>query len=154
MQIDISLFSNWLNAFKSGNTELATFYEDRFSPQLHAAFDAWMATDPLENPDAPTDPFRMAEFQVPQLQAAMASDDDAGTAFTNGQRAGENGNAYVLAALLLAVVLFFGGVSTKIGWRPAQVALLGVSILVLVYSIYKLGTLPDPSGWHLTPLWG
>ena len=40
MQIDIAVFLNWLNAYKEGNTTLATFYEDRFSDQFQPAFAA------------------------------------------------------------------------------------------------------------------
>ena len=153
MQIDIDLFSNWLNAFKSENTELATFYEERFTPQLQHAFDAWMATDPLETPDAVSDPFRMPEYKVPELLAAAAFDEEAAPAFADGERAGATSDAYVLTTLLLAVVLFFGGVATKIGWRPAQVALLAVAVLLLVLSVLKLGALPDGSALALSPLW-
>jgi hypothetical protein len=46
MQIDIAMELNWLRAAREGNTELASFYESRFSPQLAEAFAAWIATDP------------------------------------------------------------------------------------------------------------
>ncbi|MCD6030553.1 MAG: hypothetical protein K0S78_2727 [Thermomicrobiales bacterium] len=55
--------------------------------------------------------------------------------------------------LLLAVVLFFAGVCTKIGWRPAQLALLGLSLLLLLYCVRVLGALPVGSDWGLTPRW-
>ncbi len=154
MQIDIATFMNWLNAFKEGNTALADFYEARFSDQLRPAFAAWMAADALNNPAAPADPFRMSEYQVPQLEEAVALDAQVHLAFADGERYGATGDAYVLATMLLAVVLFFAGVCTKIGWRPAQLALLGVAMLLLLYSVQKLGALPDGSDWGITPLWG
>jgi hypothetical protein len=154
MQIDIALFLNWLNAFKDNKTALADFYVERFSPQLQPAFAAWMATDPLNAPDAPADPFRMSEYQVPQLQEAAVFDEEAHQAFAEAERVGAISDAFVLSTLLLAVVLFFAGVCTKIGWRPAQLALLAIAILLLLYSTQKLGSLPDGSDWSLTPLWG
>jgi hypothetical protein len=96
----------------------------------------------------------MREYQVPQLQEAAALDEAAHLAFAEGERAGATGDAYVLATLLLAVVLFFAGVSTKIGWRPAQLTLLGLAVVLLLYSVRVLGALPDGSEWALTPLWG
>ena len=153
LQIDIATFMNWLNAFKEENGELASFYEDRFSDQLQPAFAAWMSTDPLNNLSAPNDPFRLAEYQVPQLQAAAVLDEEADLAFADGERYGAIGDAYVLSTLLLAVVLFFAGVCTKIGWRPAQMALLGIAVLLLVYSVQQLGALPGKSEWGLTPIW-
>jgi hypothetical protein len=154
MQIDIALFLNWLNAFKDNKPDLAEFYVERFSPQLQPAFTAWMATDPLSSPDAPADPFRMAEYQVPQLLEAAELDAEAHHAFADAERVGAISDAYVLSTLLLAVVLFFAGVCTKIGWRPAQLALLVIAILLLLYSVQKLGALADGSDWVLTPLWG
>ncbi len=153
MQIDIAMELNWLRAMHDKNTDLAAFYESRFSPHLARAFDAWQATDPLTNADAPPDPFSMPEYQVPQLQAAAELDEAAHLAFVEAESAGATGDAYVLATLLLAVVLFFAGVSTKIGWRPAQLALLGLSLLLLLYCVRTLGALPDGSMWGLTPRW-
>ena len=33
-------------------------------------------------------------------------------------------------------------------------ALLGIAVLLLIYSAQKLGALPDKSEWALTPIWG
>ncbi len=153
MQIDLSLFLNWLNAYKTDNQTLATFYEERFSPQLETAFAAWLATDPFENPDAPTDPFRMDIYAVPQLEAALTLDAEVEQAFADAAAFGALGDAYVLSTLLLAVVLFFGGISTKIGWRPAQIVLIGAAVVLLLYCVQDLAVLPDGSNWGLTPLW-
>lgn len=150
MQIDVAMFLDWLNAYKGGNDALADFMRDRFSDPLATAFEAWMATDPLNRDDAPSDPFRMPEYQVPQLQAAAAYDEAVHLAFAEADRAGAIGDAYVFVALLLAVVLFFAGVCTKIGWKPAQLALLGLALLLLAISIWQLGTLPSASSWGMT----
>ncbi|MGH2615121.1 MAG: hypothetical protein ACRDJC_07775 [Thermomicrobiales bacterium] len=152
MQIDIAMELNWLRASRENNSDLAEFYESRFSPHLTRAFAAWLATDPLENPDAPKDPFGLPEYQIPELQAAAELDEEARLAFAEAERAGATGDAYVLATLLLAVVLFFAGVSTKIGWRPAQLALLGLAVLLLLYAVQNLAVLPDGSLWGITPL--
>ena len=153
-QVDITLFLTWLDASMAGNTELADFYEARFTPQLEAAFAAWQATDPLQNPEAPTDPIQMAEYQVPGLAAAAALDAEVHVAFAKAERDGAINDSYVLSTLLLAVVLFFGGVCTKIGWRPARLGLLLMTIGLLVYSVAMIGGLRDGSTWGLTPLWG
>jgi hypothetical protein len=152
-QIDATVFVNWLNASVEGNADLAELYETRFSDRLRPAFDAWMATDPFASPNAPRYPFEMAEYQVPQLQEAAALDEEAHEAFAAAEQFGTIGDTYVLATLLLAVVLFVGGVCTKIGWRPAQLFLLGTALLLLLYSVAQLAGLPDGSPWGLTPLW-
>jgi hypothetical protein len=154
MHIDVTLFLAWLNADRQDNASLAAFYQDRFTPSLSTAFTAWLATDPLINPDAPLDPFRMPEYQVPQLQEAMRFDEQAARSFVDASNASATSEAFVLATMLLAVVLFFGGVSAKITTRPAQLALLTITTLLLLYTIWKLGALPDGSTLGLTPRWG
>jgi hypothetical protein len=59
MQIDIGLFTNWINAYASDNRPLTDFYEKRFRQEFKPAFEAWLATDPANNPDAPASPFAM-----------------------------------------------------------------------------------------------
>ena len=63
-------------------------------------------TDPLEKANAPNFPFDLAEYQVPELAAAVELDAAAHLAFAEAEQAGAIGDAYVLATLLLAVVLF------------------------------------------------
>jgi hypothetical protein len=96
----------------------------------------------------------MDAYRNPQLETAARYDALAHQAFALAERYGATGDAYVLSTLLLAVVLFFGGVCTKIGWRPAQLALLGLAVLLLLYSIGTLARLPDGSTWGLTPIGG
>jgi hypothetical protein len=153
-QIDVTIFLAWLDAFMSDDTELAGFYQARFTPQLEVAFAAWQATDPLTNSESPTDPIRMPEYQVPALVRAAELDAEVHLAYAEAEHDGAVSDAYVFSTLLLAVVLFFGGVCTKIGWRPAQLGLLLVTAVLLIYSVSVIGGLPDGSAWDLTPLWG
>ena len=56
IQIDIGMFANWINAFAAGDQQLADFYEERFRDEFKPAFEAWLATEPVNNPDAPPTP--------------------------------------------------------------------------------------------------
>src|SRR6476661_8848175 len=42
-QTDIATFTQWVNAYVAGNTELADFYRERFRAEFTPAFDAWLA---------------------------------------------------------------------------------------------------------------
>jgi predicted dehydrogenase len=59
--LDVSTFNTWIEARNEGRTELAALYERRFSPEFKAAVDAWLATRPFANPDAPPGPSFMPE---------------------------------------------------------------------------------------------
>ena len=63
-QVDIATFIQWVNATANDDEELADFYTERFRPEFRPAFDAWLATDPLTNSDAPPTPFAMDEYQL------------------------------------------------------------------------------------------
>ena len=57
-QVDIAMFFQWVNATATGDAELADFYHDRFRPEFRPAFDAWQATDPLDQPRRAADAVR------------------------------------------------------------------------------------------------
>jgi hypothetical protein len=58
------VFENYIDALIDGDEELAEFYRTRFRDEFEPAFDAWIALDPLENPDAPPSPLGMPEYQL------------------------------------------------------------------------------------------
>ncbi len=97
----------------SGESELEDFYEERFREEFKPAFEAWIATDPLENADAPLTPFAMPEYRL--ASRAEASPPRRGGRDVGGQGRGATSSAssnYVLAVVLFAIALFFGGMST------------------------------------------
>ena len=63
-QVDIETFIQWANAYAHDDQPLEDFYSERFRAEFRPAFDAWLATKPLTNPDAPPTPFAMDEYQL------------------------------------------------------------------------------------------
>ena len=82
---DLTLFENHIDALLDGDDELADFYLQRFPPSFAAAYEAWMALDPLENPDAPASPLAMSEYQLAPDQEAEALELRADAFFTDGR---------------------------------------------------------------------
>ena len=60
-QVDIATFVQWVDAYAQQKTKLADFYEKRFRKEFQPAFQAWLATRPLRNADAPLTPFAMPD---------------------------------------------------------------------------------------------
>lgn len=141
-QIDIALFMAWLEADLREEHTVADFYEARFVDHFRPAFEAWQATDPFTNPDAPLDPFRMPEYTVPSLAASAAFDARAGELAAAGEEFDAQADAYIFLTVLTAVVLFFGGVATKLSLRQAQIALLAIAWVMLGYCIVRGLTMP------------
>ena len=54
-------------------TELADFYFKRFREEFRPAVDAWVATRPLKNPNAPLTPFAMPQYKLAGARGGRAA---------------------------------------------------------------------------------
>jgi hypothetical protein len=118
--------------------------ERRFRPEYRAAFDAWRATNPESNPDAPSGPASMPEYQQPKLAEAQALDAEADQHFAEGSDAGKTSDDYIRATVFLASVLFIVGISTQFKGSGVRYGLVALGLLLLVWSVVQLGQLPRP----------
>ncbi len=119
-----------------------TYYEDRFRNEFKPAFEAWLATDPANNPDAPAQPFLMTEYQLASLDEAISLEEEAGALFAEGVVANKTSDNYVFNTVVLAVVLFFAGIATRFEWNPIRWGLLVIGVGLLIYVAYNLLSLP------------
>lgn len=142
IQLDVALFTQWVNATAEERPGLAEFYRARFRPEFMPAFEAWMATDPINNEEAPRSPFSLPEYVVSAEAEAAALEAEAAETFEQGETANERGDAYVLTAVLLASVLFFAGIASGFDWPPVQIAVIVVGFILLVWGLYNLATYP------------
>ena len=141
-QVDIAVFIQWVNADASEDRELADFYADRFRPEFRPAFDAWLATDPLTNPDAPPTPFAMDEYQLAAEADAERYDAEEEAMAAIVRRNVQRSANYVLAVVLFAVALFFAGMSTKLKGSGSRKALLVVGCVVFIGTAAWIASFP------------
>ena len=141
-QLDVATFIAWADANRRGETELADFIVDRFRAEFRTAFTAWMATRPFTNPDAPPTPFTMKQYRLAPRQEAERLDAAAETSAAEVRRDLQRASNYVLTVVLYAVVLFFAGMSTKIGNRRLRWILTVAGCLVLVTALAWITTFP------------
>lgn len=140
--VDVGLFSNWINAYAAGDQELATFYQARFRPEFKPAFDAWVATQPRTNPDAPSSPFAMPEYQLQASKDATQLATKANTLFEEGQTANQVSDDYVLNTVILAAVLFFLAIAERFEWLPVRVFVLVAALLLFAFAVYRMAASP------------
>ena len=131
-----------INSQAEDRQDLAEFYSTRFRPEFRPAFDAWLATDPQCNVEAPSSPFAMPEYKVSSLVESDALEEEAAQTFEQGQVANERADAYVLKAVLLASVLFFAGIASGFDWIPVQIGVIVVGTILLAWGLYNLATYP------------
>ena len=113
-QVDIATFIQWVNANVAGKQKLAQFYRRRFRKEFRPAFQAWLATNPRTNPNAPLTPFAMPQYVVSEAVMASRLNAAAGVRSDAAGRANKRADDYVLAVVLFAACLFFAGISTKL----------------------------------------
>lgn len=141
-QIDLQLFGSWLDAYAAGNQQLADFYRERFRDEFQPAFEAWLASGPLTNPDALPSPFDQPEYQLVATSEAQRLEAEASTAFERGTRANQIGDDYVFNAVLLALALFFAGMANRFAWLAVKGALLGMGLLLLLIGLFTIARFP------------
>ena len=158
-QIDVAMYTDFVGAYfedlASGAIEpydgtafvpttgtFSGFLYDRFRDEFRPAMDAWLATDPGSNPDAPATPFVMPEYTVAEFEEADALAVIADQAAVDARAANQNGDNYVLTAVLFAAVLFFSGVASKLENRWNRLAVNFIGIIGVVVGAVILISLP------------
>jgi len=141
--IDAGLFTEYAVAYSNRNEELREILERRFfRDEFKPAFNAWLRTEPLKDPEAPDTPFGLKQYRVADLEESERLESEAEGLFEEGREANQTSDNYVLATIFFAAVLFFGGLSVKFRTARLAVATLTFGTLMFLAGIVRLVTLP------------
>lgn len=132
---DLTVFENYIDATLEGNDEVADFYFSRFRDEFQVAFDAWMALDPLNNPEAPPSPMAMEEYRLAPDAEAHELEARADELFADGEEANNVSDIYTLTTLLFAAGLFFAAIAERFEYFRAQVILLCIAGVAVIAGI-------------------
>ena len=141
-QVDVATFTQWIDAYAREETELADFYFKRFRTEFKPAVEAWLATRPLRNPDAPLTPFAMPQYRLAATAEAERLDAEAEVSSATVRRNIQRASNYVLGVVLFAVSLFFAGMSTKLQTPGLRTSLLVIGCIVLLGTLVWIATFP------------
>jgi hypothetical protein len=159
-QVDISTFTNWLNAVQADSRAgdiaipasaaeyqptpgtLSGFLFDRFRDEFAPAVTAWLNTDPFADPNAPPSPLDMPEYELAAQQDAIELQDKADQAAQEARDANQTSDDYVITAVMAALVLFFAGISSKMDRPRNRIILLTLAVIVLVGTLARIVSLP------------
>jgi hypothetical protein len=142
--LDSVSFNAWFTAFVAGHRTGEQLAVNRMRPGYRPAFDAWLATDPAHNPNAPPGPAYMPQYVIPQQQTSNIDDRRADAAFARGEAAGATADKYVRDTVFLATVLFLVGIGSHFTLLQARYGLVGIALCLLVFSVIQLAGLPAP----------
>jgi hypothetical protein len=141
-QVDVLTFTQWVDAYAKHETRLADFYFQRFRPEFTPAVEAWIATRPLRTPGAPATPFAMPRYRLAAKAESTALLAAAESTAAAARQANQRSDNYVLAVVLFAAALFFGGISTKLSAPRQRLFVLGLGYVLFVGTAIWLATFP------------
>ncbi len=143
--VDIEMFLEWLNARAENHTKLEDFYRSHFRHEFIPAIEAWIASDPVNNPEAAATPFSLPEYKLAREEEGKKLRKESEELFAQGQTANDYSDQYVLNTVALAMVMFFAGISQQFLNSYVRIALLGVSLLMLSVGLLHLFSYPIAS---------
>lgn len=141
-QVDVETFMQWVDSYARGETELVTFYRERFRPEFKPAFNAWVATKPLKTKGAPLTPFAMPQYRLAARTEAHRLDLTAEELSAQVRRNIQRASNYVLGVVLFAVALFFAGISTKLTAPGVRKVMLVVGYVIFLGTAVWIATSP------------
>jgi hypothetical protein len=132
---DSSTFNAWFTAYTLNSPQKEAIAIRRFRPPFRVAFNAWMATDPLHNPNALPGPTYMPQYKLPAQARASAFDDEADAKFSEGTKDGVTGDNYVQITVFLAAVLFLVGIGSSFKLHGVRYALITFGSVLLIVAV-------------------
>ena len=143
---DAGTFVDAAVVYSQDNEQALEIFNARlFRQEFKVAVDAWLALDPLNNPDAPATPFDVSEYSNAHETESLLLQEKAEQKFDQGRQAIKNSEDYVLATVFFASVLFFSGISTQFKGPTARLVGLVIAAIALLGGVAFVATLP-----HLT----
>ena len=141
-EIDVATFTQWVNAYSLEQSELADFYFKRFRKEFTPAVNAWVATRPLKNANAPATPFAMPEYRPQARVTAERLEAQSAASTAKVLEYLQTASNYVLCVVLFASALFFAGISTKLTTPTLRVAMVSLGCVVFLLTAIWIATSP------------
>jgi hypothetical protein len=141
-QVDVATFIAWTDADGRGDAALSEFYVERFRPEFRTAFDAWIATDPFDNPEAANTPFAMPDYRVEARAEASRLDAEAEASGALVARNIQRSSNYVLTVVLYTIALLFAGMAAKMTNRRLRTGVIVAGALLFLVAVAWVATFP------------
>jgi len=141
-QVDVATFIQWVDAYALKRTELSDFYFKRFRKEFTPAVNAWVATRPLKNANAPATPFAMPEYRPQARVTAERLEAQSAASTAKVLEYLQTASNYVLCVVLFASALFFAGISTKLTTPTLRVAMVSLGCVVFLLTAIWIATSP------------
>ena len=138
---DSTLLGQYAVAYRAGDEKLMQFYRTSLMrPALLPFLDEWVPQVKAGQTPANllSDPSYTNEVMADYTAASTRSAD----LERQSTEAGLVANRYLVTTILLAVGLFFGGVTTSFRWPAAKVAMIALAVIAVALAATRLVDLP------------
>jgi len=133
------------NAFDGDTLTLSGYFFSLFREEFRPRVAAWLEGGGANNPagSSPFFPFQdYIDESVPAAAESTRLAEIADEKSTLARADNQNSDDYVITVVILATVLFFAGVSTKMKSRRNQNLMVFLTLAMLTWGIVRLATLP------------
>ncbi len=137
-----SMFMQLIAAQHAGNEKLASFYAERFPPDVKTAYDAWVAQKPFENRNADPHPFVPNLYKVRGAEEAASARTEAAQRIVQARAAGNRSGQYLANTVLFATVLFFAGTAGKFEQPRVRLFAAVFGVAVFVFAVIRMLLMP------------
>lgn len=135
---DMNMFDYWTTSYLEDDVAMANFYRARFSPELEEAMNQWLATNPFVTPGSAPSPFDLDAYAPPALEQAANLAAQADTLADDALVKLQYSDRYVMSTVILATVVFFGGLAAKLHWVPARITAISLAIIMLSWGAWEI----------------
>jgi hypothetical protein len=142
LTLDVGLFNHWMDETSHGDWALARFIQRRFRPEFRVAFDAWLLRDPMRDPGAAPSPFSLPQYHLESVDSAEHYEVVADSESARSTNANNASDAYVLAAVILATVMFFASAAQNEMRLRLRWSLITIAAIACIAGVARLVTLP------------
>ena len=139
--IQTGMFMQALAAHQAGNEQLLNFYVQRFPPELRKAYEAWLAQQPFENPNADPHPFVPNLYEMRGTREAAEATAKAASSLQEARTAGSISGQYLGNTVLFATVLFFASASGKFEQRRVRSVAFIFAVAVFLFALVRTAML-------------
>jgi hypothetical protein len=138
---DSTVAAKYAEASQQGNTALTQFYRRSVvRPDFLPVLDRWEAA--VRAGDAAVGAFQDQAYLTAQFADYTQATAQALQAADESRQAGEIANGYIATTIMLAVALFFAGVTSSFRHRPARVLLLLAALAATTFAAARLAGFP------------
>jgi hypothetical protein len=133
--LDIALFMQYARDLYQGKQQDVQFVLKRMRPDFRQAVEAWMATEPRKNLNAPSTPFVMPQYRQPLAEEANELEKKSGELYLQARAANRSSDTYTLLGVLYTSALFLSGLISGFDQRLPRRILLVLSLTILILAI-------------------